>query len=71
MIHVMNGSLKGKGMEINEDKTKVLMFEREESNTKIGINKNGKTVYKEDKFVYLGYMFSRDDRCMINEININ
>ncbi|CAG9109123.1 unnamed protein product [Plutella xylostella] len=63
MVTVMNDSLKEKGMKVNVSKTKVMVFEREESRTTCELKIDGVNVEQVDEFVYLGSLFSRVGRC--------
>ncbi|CAG9138702.1 unnamed protein product, partial [Plutella xylostella] len=54
---------KEKGMKVNVSKTKVMVFEREESRTTCELKIDGVNVEQVDEFVYLGSLFSRDGRC--------
>ena len=51
---------KGKGLRLNVEKTKVLVFERNDERTKCEINVNDKTLEQVNEIVYLGSMFARD-----------
>ncbi|CAK1597415.1 unnamed protein product [Parnassius mnemosyne] len=62
MVTLMNRTLKEKGMKVNRSKTKVMVFEREESKTICEIRIEGELVEQVDEFVYLGCVFSRDGR---------
>ncbi|CAG4960734.1 unnamed protein product [Parnassius apollo] len=62
MVTLMNWELKERGMKVNASKTKVMVFEREESKTVCEIKIEGELIEQVDEFVYLGYVFSRDGR---------
>ncbi|CAG5039926.1 unnamed protein product [Parnassius apollo] len=62
MVTLMNRSLKERAMKVNASKTKVMVFEREESKTICEIRIEGELIEQVDEFVYLGCVFSRDGR---------
>ena len=47
-------------LSVNANKTKVLIFERDEERAECKISINGKILEQVDEVVYLGSMFSRD-----------
>ena len=51
------------GLSLNANNTKVLIFERDEEMTECKISVNGKILEQVNEVVYLGSMFSRDERC--------
>lgn len=63
MVTIMNVSLERKGMEVNVNKTKVIIFEREECMTGCNIVIGDERVEQVKEFVYLGSKFTRDRKC--------
>ncbi|CAG5024188.1 unnamed protein product [Parnassius apollo] len=62
MVTLMNKSLTVRGVKVNASKTKVMVFEREESKTICEIKIEGEMAEQVDEFIYLGCVFSRDGR---------
>ncbi|CAG5002623.1 unnamed protein product [Parnassius apollo] len=62
MVTSMNWALKERGIKVNASKTKVMVFEREESKTVCEIRIEGELIEQVDEFVSLGCVFSRDGR---------
>ena len=62
MVTLMNEAFKRKGMNINVNKTKVMVFEREEDVSVCDVKINDVSVEQMKEFVYLGSMFTRDGK---------
>ncbi|GBP77837.1 hypothetical protein EVAR_34380_1 [Eumeta japonica] len=58
----MNDSLKKKCMNVNVGKTKVMVFERDESTTECDIIIEGEKVEQVKEFVYLGSLFTNNGK---------
>ena len=63
MVNMLHGSLKRKGMTVNVSKTKVMVFERGDDETKCDVMIAGVKVEQVKEFVYLGSMFTSDGKC--------
>ncbi|CAG9134602.1 unnamed protein product [Plutella xylostella] len=62
-VTLMHESFKRKGMKVNVNKTKVMVFEREEEVTECKITIENEKVEQVNEFVYLGCLFTRDGKC--------
>ncbi|XP_026317751.1 uncharacterized protein LOC113228612 [Hyposmocoma kahamanoa] len=62
MLDIMNESFRKRGMKINAEKTKVMIFERNENVTVCNIKIQGMIIDQVNEFVYLGSVFTRDGK---------
>ena len=63
LVTSMKDECEVKGLRLNVEKTKVLVFERNDERTKCEINVNEKILEQLNEIVYLGSMFARDGKC--------
>ncbi|GBP40105.1 hypothetical protein EVAR_33681_1 [Eumeta japonica] len=61
-VNKMNDSAKKRGMKVNVGKTKVMVFERDESTTEFDILIQGEKIEQVKEFVYLGSLFTNDGK---------
>ncbi|GBP26823.1 hypothetical protein EVAR_81188_1 [Eumeta japonica] len=62
MVNKMNDSVKERGMKVDVSKTKMMVFERDEITTECDILIESEKVEQEKEFVYLGSLFTNDDK---------
>ena len=62
MVTLMNEAFRRKGMNVNVNNTKVIVFERDEDVSLCEVKTNDMSVVQVNEFVYLGSMFTRDGK---------
>ena len=62
LVTTLKGGCEYNRLSLNANKTKVLVYERDEERTECKICVNGKILNQVNEVVYLGRLFSRDGR---------